>query len=172
MIQYSAPGEPPAWLKLLDDPTLSDQRNQIRSPPSRLPITTLVRIRNRPRLAFVPPINPPTLPPRIPRNTHAIQLLEADIPRQPLRRITAPLNTDTSRSDLFRQVGGGAGHHETRVLVARAAVQFDRALDVWGAGEAGGFAPLGGGDAYVAGCFIAAPDGSSGRGGGEGECGC
>jgi hypothetical protein len=59
-------------------------------------------------------------------------------------RIAAALNTDTSRSDLFRQVGGGAGHHETRVLVARAAVQFDRALDVWGAGEAGGFAPLGG----------------------------
>jgi hypothetical protein len=43
---------------------------------------------------------------------------------------------------LLDVVGGGAGHHEAVPFVARAAVHFDRALDVGEAGEAGGFAPL------------------------------
>lgn len=101
-----------------------------------------LRIRNLPLLAPIPPINPLTLPPPIPRNAHTIKLLETNVPRQPLRRVAAPIDADNRVSELLGGIGGGAGDHETRGAVARAAEQFDRTLDVRGAFFAGGFAPL------------------------------
>ena len=97
---------------------------------------------NPPLLAPIPPIDPAILSPPISRNAHAIKLLEANVPRQPLRRVAAPIDADNRVSELFGGIGGGAGDHETRGAVARAAEQFDCALDVRGAFLAGGFAPL------------------------------
>ena len=108
----------------------------------RVTTNPLPRIRNHPLLTLLPAIRPIVLPAVRTGSAHVVKLLEANVPRQPLRRVAAPIDADNRVSELFGGIGGGAGDHETRGAVARAAEQFDCALDVRGAFLAGGFAPL------------------------------
>jgi hypothetical protein len=70
-------------------------------------------VENPPLLAPIPLIDPAVLPPSISRNAHAIELLEANVPRQPLRGIAAAIDADNRVSELFGGIGGGARDHET-----------------------------------------------------------
>ena len=108
----------------------------------RVTTNPLPRIRNHPLLTLLPAIRPIVLPAVRTGSAHVVKLLEADVPRQPLGRVAAAVDGDAGVAELLDVVGGGAGNHEAAPLVARAAVHFDRALDVGEAGSAGGFAPL------------------------------